>query len=277
MELRVALASTLSTCSTFLARVFSELCNLVLTSLNVWLARKTYASVSHTKQRRRLEKASVHLRGKLLANLGRFSSLANLRSEGSVIMERPRNPDNTKSRLLALPGELRNRIYRYALVKDGPIAFKCGNNRSGERFVPAILQVCRQIRSEAIRIYFHENTFSFFVIVSLKHPLREFSTSIGNESLQLCASVMLLGGACGMSNSHTDYHVFEIDFQVKTVKQCLTAANCDADDLNVLQPAMHKLPRILRGCDLANATDLDLEILLCQLVEALDGTGSYFL
>ena len=54
-----------------------------------------------------------------------------------------------------LPPELRNRVYRLTLTQTGPIA-TLGKQRLEE---PALLAVNRQIRNEAIALYYHENDF----------------------------------------------------------------------------------------------------------------------
>lgn len=49
-----------------------------------------------------------------------------------------------QSRLLALPAELRNRIYEYALIQDGQ---------------PALLLTSCQIRQESLQIWYNRNDF----------------------------------------------------------------------------------------------------------------------
>ena len=61
------------------------------------------------------------------------------------------------SALLALPGEIRNRIYRYVLVKQSPFSIKL-------QFFPldaALLRVNKQVYREASGIFYHENVFRF--------------------------------------------------------------------------------------------------------------------
>ncbi|KAK4496543.1 hypothetical protein PRZ48_012523 [Zasmidium cellare] len=68
-------------------------------------------------------------------------------------------------RLLALPGELKNRIYRLVLVQpeDTPIIItSTGYHRGG-----GLLQTCEQVRREALKIFFYENEF--------EHPLRRWN------------------------------------------------------------------------------------------------------
>ena len=59
------------------------------------------------------------------------------------------------SDLLGLPAELRNRIYRYALVGQAPV--DVGAKKTLDE--PALLAVCKQIRNEALAIYYHESRF----------------------------------------------------------------------------------------------------------------------
>ena len=59
---------------------------------------------------------------------------------------------------LALPGELRNRIYQFALVAAKPFAVRLQWNRPPDA---ALLRVNRQIFDEASGYFYAENTFRF--------------------------------------------------------------------------------------------------------------------
>lgn len=59
---------------------------------------------------------------------------------------------------LDLPGELRNHIYRYSLVTVDSIAITDGG-KVPLWMPPAVLATCRQIRNEALPIYYIENSF----------------------------------------------------------------------------------------------------------------------
>jgi hypothetical protein len=191
-------------------------------------------------------------------------------------MQPPINTGNTESRFLSLPPELRNEIYRLALTKPGRIWFLCGTHHFDKHAVPPLLQVCRQIRDEALPIYFGGNSFSFFITLALQHKLEQFVTTIGYQSLQQCASVILLGPACGMCESVSPCHVYEINFQKKIVKQAPTSTKCEADYLNLLQPVMRFLPRIIRECDLETSNATDLGFLARQLIHTLTDLRVYF-
>lgn len=56
---------------------------------------------------------------------------------------------------LRLPGELRNMVYKHALVTDGKV------NITREHGIPeaALLSTCKKIRKEAIGIFYHDNNF----------------------------------------------------------------------------------------------------------------------
>ena len=60
-------------------------------------------------------------------------------------------------RLLSLPGELRNRIYRYALHSDRNIEI---DKARWSIHQPPLLKTCKTIRAEALRLFYIENKIS---------------------------------------------------------------------------------------------------------------------
>ena len=66
-----------------------------------------------------------------------------------------------ESRLLELPAELRNDIYRFALVGDPEDKIKITPGMPNPPYEPALLRVSRQVRNEASSIYYQENHFRF--------------------------------------------------------------------------------------------------------------------
>lgn len=64
------------------------------------------------------------------------------------------------SRLLSLPPELRNNIYHLVLVEPRAIVIDDQRPPPPE---PGLLSVCKQIRSEAIGVYFKANLFRFII------------------------------------------------------------------------------------------------------------------
>ncbi|KAK5127473.1 hypothetical protein LTR85_006812 [Meristemomyces frigidus] len=85
----------------------------------------------------------------------KFRAIAIVSSPDVEMPEAPAPvPPPSQSPLLALPGELRNRIYRLALVEPRLVLL----NRT--KFVePALLVACHQIRHEAAPIFYGENDF----------------------------------------------------------------------------------------------------------------------
>ncbi|KAK4610579.1 hypothetical protein CLAFUW4_14140 [Fulvia fulva] len=66
--------------------------------------------------------------------------------------------DTWKCRLLSLPAEMENKIYRYTLTTPEDIEIRSAADLP---VGPGLLRTCRQIRPEAIGIYYHENDFAF--------------------------------------------------------------------------------------------------------------------
>lgn len=62
--------------------------------------------------------------------------------------------DQSVSRLLALPAELRNKIYHFSLVDEDEIFI------TSELKPPSLLSTCRQVRNEALQIYYFANSFA---------------------------------------------------------------------------------------------------------------------
>jgi hypothetical protein len=58
------------------------------------------------------------------------------------------------SPLLNLPGELRNRIYRFAIISPLSIELDIGRWQNHQ---PALLRTCKQVRIEALRLFYIEN------------------------------------------------------------------------------------------------------------------------
>ena len=63
--------------------------------------------------------------------------------------------DKPKPELLSIPGEIRNMIYRMALLSNGRV-----NISKYPLPEPALLRTCRQLRQETIAIFYLENRFS---------------------------------------------------------------------------------------------------------------------
>lgn len=66
--------------------------------------------------------------------------------------------DPAKTSLLTLPPEMRNRIYRFALVETQEIFIKASEKPPNH---PPLICTCRQIWYECANIYYQENKFTF--------------------------------------------------------------------------------------------------------------------
>ncbi|KAK5127468.1 hypothetical protein LTR85_006807 [Meristemomyces frigidus] len=66
----------------------------------------------------------------------------------------------SQSAVLRLPAELRNIIYHYTLVQQTCIVIEAGDTPPLE---PALLHVNRQVRREAIDMYYQQNEFEFTI------------------------------------------------------------------------------------------------------------------
>lgn len=99
---------------------------------------------------------------------------------------------STSKGLLHLPQELRDAIYRYIMVSDGPIKMQCGYDRDTGLYhftmIPDLTLVSRQLRAETLRIFFKENEFEMTPEMFNRNsvaPLRTIRTmhkEIGLES-----------------------------------------------------------------------------------------------
>ncbi|KAI4706261.1 hypothetical protein J4E89_008995 [Alternaria sp. Ai002NY15] len=119
------------------------------------------------------------------------------------------NHDN--SPLLQLPGELRNRIYKFVLHYHLPVYIDIpaledehGNSvpRENTRRMLALLYTCRQVHSEASMMYFALNTFQF----ELDTSLIEFTSSLTAEQLNAVKSIDMTGELVEEIEMRAEHH-----------------------------------------------------------------------
>lgn len=107
------------------------------------------------------------------------------------------------SRLLQLPGELRELIYKAALIQDDPIRLCERSANAGEaaRGVqlsyhqatePALLLTCHQIRREALHIFYRDNVF----FSDTQDALEVWLKAIGSEKQDSSARFVASGLQC---------------------------------------------------------------------------------
>ena len=112
---------------------------------------------------------------KILAASGTIPAGSNIKL-GAILFhtEVPSEPEAPKHTLLTLPPEMRNRIYRSALIEPQNILIREDKDTLHHRHPrplqmkppqtePPLLSTCRQIRKEALDIYYQENTFSIHI------------------------------------------------------------------------------------------------------------------
>jgi hypothetical protein len=111
----------------------------------------------------------------------------------TTIAKRPKNKTpSTPSKLLDLPPELRNRIFRYALISDEPIEVQFHSTRRSSRrrftIIPGLINACKQLRLETQRIFFANNEFEITPEVLMERseaPLLSLHTMHHNVGLEL--------------------------------------------------------------------------------------------
>ena len=96
--------------------------------------------------------------------------------------------DSRESQLLSLPAELRNMIYNYALIEDDDIEIHTSTPPPPQL---VLLQVNRQMRNEAIKIYYTQNEFNWVIHACDASNYIKWSNSsrfrqMSNISLSFC-------------------------------------------------------------------------------------------
>lgn len=99
-----------------------------------------------------------------------------------AILQRP--PCEGASKFLDLPPELRNDIYSYVLVYPGFITIRPEAPHVSE---PALLAVNHQIRSEAVTVFYGENTFR----INGSALITRFLRTAGEEKIRALRDVQI--------------------------------------------------------------------------------------
>jgi hypothetical protein len=100
--------------------------------------------------------------------------------------------DQQDSRLLSLPGEIRNRIYRFIAVHQEPVQIFAWPQTTGSTIkfsprIPALAIACKTTYEEIKAIFYEENTFRF-TEYSLNHGrLETFRERAGDSASKLTA------------------------------------------------------------------------------------------
>ncbi|RMY22771.1 hypothetical protein D0866_11850 [Hortaea werneckii] len=107
------------------------------------------------------------------------------------------------SPLLALPPELRNKIYSLALQ---PPSKTTPSSKTGHLKHPALLQTCVQIRLEATQMYFAQTTFQLPLNPSNLHPLHTFLETCGPANLAVLHKLELQYAVCAAATGDAYAH-----------------------------------------------------------------------
>ncbi|KAK4495536.1 hypothetical protein PRZ48_013868 [Zasmidium cellare] len=97
---------------------------------------------------------------------------------------------NARSPLFVkLSGELRNHIYRFCLVQEHMVSLSINDGMHRVVQEPSILKACRQVRLEALSIYYSENIFSCTIHWNLgRTRLEDWFQAIGPSRASLIKS-----------------------------------------------------------------------------------------
>lgn len=97
-------------------------------------------------------------------------------------------------RFLELPGELRNAIYRYALVSPKTFRVKILFAQTDSQTDTALLRVSKQVYAETLKIFYSENKFwlpqSLFIGPPII-PVLEHVYRVSREKLRLMTNLIL--------------------------------------------------------------------------------------
>lgn len=94
------------------------------------------------------------------------------------------------SRLLSLPGEIRNRIYRLIAIHQQPIQLSAtpqiaGNTIKFSPRIPALAVACKTTYEEIKTIFYQENTFHFTEYSLRNEHIKTFRTRAGDSAAKL--------------------------------------------------------------------------------------------
>ena len=161
----------------------------------------------------------------------------------------PGSQNVNRLKLFDFPTEIRNHIFRLALIEDKPIV--AGRERTSSLWYahplpPGLVRVCRQARSEAIPIFYGGNIFSLPDIIEVRywHDLLAKSIESAAKAVNHIAvvkqyqldrderfSYMRLLADAKIALRLTDKHTVKIDFSGELKKTCTCALECMARDL----------------------------------------------
>lgn len=164
------------------------------------------------------------------------------------------------SRLLALPAELRERICEYALSCEETIAIR----RPDYATSTALLRTCRQIRAEALPVFFKYNHFS--VALGFKDWRNLFHWTLKVERADLAT-----------------IRSFNIEFHdAETIRRLQTATSLDCENVQktigrIYQEQEELIARILSKLPFSGLRLSSISAPVVQMPRIEDGVGEYLL
>ncbi|KAI4648211.1 hypothetical protein J4E93_004623 [Alternaria ventricosa] len=105
---------------------------------------------------------------------------------------RSRTQSNARTRLLALPAEIREKVYKFTLVNNKEVTVYTGSAKFDRGLAPyalALLRTCRQIYIESRLVFYSGNTFKF-PYVTLVHYYWAVNRMLSREQLETIQSVV---------------------------------------------------------------------------------------
>ena len=120
-------------------------------------------------------------------------------------------PDPYASRLLSLPGELRNRIYRLTATHPEPIQITADHDHPEDARIyfspqaPALALACHMTYNDIRPIFFEENTFEFSEHALRENRLRTFRKQAGDSAEKLTAITIIRNFTMGFFKSTAQF------------------------------------------------------------------------
>lgn len=138
-----------------------------------------------------------------------FSHTRHTQPDHAIMADQPQMPKATHFRFFDLPGELRNRIYDFAVVQPKPIE-PCKPERDRDvkwnnlaslieyRYLrvlpPSICSASSVLRKESLKIYYAKNKFVLPAVAEDEVETGDrWIKAIGVESVQFMTSIVVLG------------------------------------------------------------------------------------
>jgi hypothetical protein len=204
-----------------------------------------------------------------------------LRRKKAKPQEEPERPFE----FLKLSGELRNEIYWLVVISDEPIkplAKSLQRERKAlglpqareNQIQPAVTRVSRQLRSEALPLYYTENTFNFTLHVPLylRYPIESFC-KIGTDHVKSITAIQIgcpFHLTVRIKHDKSDIEIFGDLFTEKSLPQVrdlfLTKTGLEKQkDLSGLH-----LIQIAQACSRSSRYTVPRPLLLCPCYQCAE-------